>query len=629
MKLNWSFQKQLVFGFTLLSILSMGICGGVSYYFASHMVRDLTIRDLTNQIKSIGATIEVTTQEGIVLQNNVMDYWSKIVIPKVKFETEGVQGGHQLVDQIARETGDEATIFKKTEKGLMRVSTSLKDNKGERLVGTFLDEKSAAYQALSQQKRYVGRAKIFDLPFFTAYEPILKNSELIGALFIGHHDISEKQIKDYLKSQKLLETGYFYVLDGNGTFLTHPSKEGENVLKSTDLDGRFIFKDIIEKQSGMIEYRWLNAETKQPQNKIAIFHYFPELGWYVAASLNLSEAEASVYTLRLILLSIVTMVTLMMILITVLFGKKVSNQLTEVSNTLSNSSKLAGQGSSELSQASKSLAEASLEQAASLQETVSSMEEISAMVNRNLGGTEQTESQSITMTRDAQTGKVTLESLIDIVQKSVKINDEIGTEIKNSYQEIQGIIQVIAGISEKTKVINDIVFQTKLLSFNASVEAARAGEQGKGFAVVAEEVGRLAAMSGQAALEINKSLEESRSKVESIIAKAQSKNEGLIAQASKEMLVGAKVSQDCASVFERLLEQISKVNMAISEIALASKEQSQGIQEINKAMAQLDTVTQQNTVTAQNVQELSSSLEKNADEMDQAVSKLSSFVNSA
>ena len=84
---------------------------------------------------------------------------------------------------------------------------------------------------------------------------------------------------------------------------------------------------------------------------------------------------------------------------------------------------------------------------------------------------------------------------------------------KHYWLEILGYIK---SIEEKTKVINDIVFQTKLLSFNASVEAARAGEQGKGFAVVAEEVGNLATMSGTSAEEISKLLESSISHIESI-----------------------------------------------------------------------------------------------------------------
>jgi methyl-accepting chemotaxis protein len=82
-----------------------------------------------------------------------------------------------------------------------------------------------------------------------------------------------------------------------------------------------------------------------------------------------------------------------------------------------------------------------------------------------------------------------MERLVSTVQEVGHGNEKVRQDIIQNYDEIAGISKVIATIEERTKVINDIVFQTKLLSFNASVEAARAGEHGKGFAVVAEEVG--------------------------------------------------------------------------------------------------------------------------------------------
>jgi methyl-accepting chemotaxis protein len=93
-------------------------------------------------------------------------------------------------------------------------------------------------------------------------------------------------------------------------------------------------------------------------------------------------------------------------------------------------------------------------------------------------------------------------------------NQEFFEEINASNEELRIIINIISDISEKTKVINDIVFQTRLLSFNASVEAARAGEHGKGFAVVAEEIGKLASVSGNSAKEINDILGHATTQVE-------------------------------------------------------------------------------------------------------------------
>ena len=158
-------------------------------------------------------------------------------------------------------------MFANTPQGFMRVSTSLKNKDGTRLLGTVLPANAPQTTALLAGKRYVGRAKVLGEPFLTVYDPILKDGKVIGAFYIGQKDQSENSIKEYLKKQNLLQTGYFYVLDSDAKFVLHPTKEGENSLALKDLDGRLIFKDMIEMKSVQIEYHWLNAETNQPQKK--------------------------------------------------------------------------------------------------------------------------------------------------------------------------------------------------------------------------------------------------------------------------------------------------------------------------------------------------------------------------
>src|SRR6202007_2185187 len=107
-------------------------------------------------------------------------------------------------------------------------------------------------------------------------------------------------------------------------------------------------------------------------------------------------------------------------------------------------------------------------------------------------------------------------------------NDHVMDQIKQSNEKVADIVKVISEIGNKTKVINDIVFQTKLLSFNASVEAARAGEHGRGFAGVCRGVGNLAEMSGKSAKEISSLLEESVSRVETMVAETRQTVAGLM-----------------------------------------------------------------------------------------------------
>jgi methyl-accepting chemotaxis protein len=171
-------------------------------------------------------------------------------------------------------------------------------------------------------------------------------------------------------------------------------------------------------------------------------------------------------------------------------------------------------------------------------------------------------------------------------------------QVNESNRQISEITKVIAEIGNKTKVINDIVFQTKLLSFNASVEAARAGEHGKGFAVVAEEVGNLAQMSGTAAKEISEMLDSSIRKVESIVNDTKENVERLVRVGKDKVDAGRRVAEECSHVLDEIVGNVTDVSQMSSDIASASKDQAQGVREISKAMAQLDTVTQSNALAA-------------------------------
>ena len=195
-------------------------------------------------------------------------------------------------------------------------------------------------------------------------------------------------------------------------------------------------------------------------------------------------------------------------------------------------------------------------------------------------------------------------------------------QINESNKEMEDIVKVITEIGTKTKVINDIVFQTKLLSFNASVEAARAGEQGKGFAVVAEEVGNLAAMSGAAAIEISSMLDSSIQKVEGIVKNSKEKIGRLITDGKKNVEIGTTVANNCGTVLNDIVLSVASVSKMVKEISSASQEQAQGVHEITKAVAQLDQVTQQNTANSAESSRAAGDLSNQAEMLSSLVQEL-------
>lgn len=252
------------------------------------------------------------------------------------------------------------------------------------------------------------------------------------------------------------------------------------------------------------------------------------------------------------------------------------------------------------------------EQAAGAQEIMSTLDEMLAMASKN---TEQT-SLSAQRAKDCRQGAFNGQKSVGDVSKAIdeisKDNINVMEQIKESNRKISEISLIIEEISKKTNVINDIVFQTKLLSFNASLEAARAGDQGKGFAVVAEEVGNLAKMSGDASNEIRKMLSESITKVTVIVNESDSKVEKLIETSRSKVQNGLDRVNECNQIFGDVVRDITEVDRFIAEIASATKEQADGIDAISIALREIDTGTQEVAGVSQEAAAASEELSREA-----------------
>ncbi|MDR3607846.1 MAG: methyl-accepting chemotaxis protein [Oligoflexia bacterium] len=308
------------------------------------------------------------------------------------------------------------------------------------------------------------------------------------------------------------------------------------------------------------------------------------------------------------------------------FSEYLSKQLQQVADTLSENSESMTGTTRHVSEAGNMLSKSATEHAAALQETVSAIEQVSAMVQKNTENAKRSEQVSNASQETVLKGKRAVDSMVRSIEDIRNSNNDIMNQIEISNQQIADIVKVISEIGTKTKVINDIVFQTKLLSFNASVEAARAGEHGKGFAVVAEEVGNLAHMSGNAAKEISQMLEGSIRKVEGIVNETKGRVQSLVATGKEKVENGTNTAQQCGLAFDEIVKNVTLVNQLIAEIAGASREQAQGVQEINKAMNLMDQVTQTNAKSAQEVASGAASLQRQADSLRSRARQLQQLV---
>ncbi|MDR6599160.1 methyl-accepting chemotaxis protein-2 (aspartate sensor receptor) [Achromobacter deleyi] len=233
-------------------------------------------------------------------------------------------------------------------------------------------------------------------------------------------------------------------------------------------------------------------------------------------------------------------------------------------------------GSREISAGNTDLSSRTEQQAASLEETAASMEQLASTVKQNADNARQANQLAASASDVAERG---------------------GSAVSEVVSTMQGISASSRKISEIVSVIDGIAFQTNILALNAAVEAARAGEQGKGFAVVAGEVRSLAQRSAQAAKEIKGLIEDSVTKVGA----------------------GSQQVERAGATMQEIVASVKRVTDIMGEISAASDEQSTGIDQVNRAVSQMDEVTQQNAALVEEAAAAAGSLQEQAERLAQAV----------
>jgi len=309
------------------------------------------------------------------------------------------------------------------------------------------------------------------------------------------------------------------------------------------------------------------------------------------------------------------------------FSNNIVKTISKILVDLNKNAEQLTRASAQIASSSVELSQSAVGQANSLESTSASIEEMSSMVSKNSENAQSTANTSNASHQKAVEGKLVVEKMIHSMNQINTSNNAIMIQVDNSNEQFSGIVKVIEKIGSKTKVINDIVFQTKLLSFNASIEAARAGEHGKGFAVVAEEIGKLAQMSGSEAKEINTLLAESVQKVNEIVDETRQKVKALIDEGKNIVGEGAKVANQCGEVLENIVFNVSSVSTMAAEISTASLEQSRGVQEITNAMTKLDQVTQTNAAGSKNCADAAEELSNQAVVLKSVVAQLAQTIH--
>jgi methyl-accepting chemotaxis protein len=570
-RMKLTLRTKLVFGGLALLIVPLLALEVFTVQWASRAVDNIE-RDQLAVLKQVVAdqvNIMLDTQKGLLRNASTHD---PVIHETVKtlVETGAVNIAQFNLDKNTTVFHDKNTyelFFMTDDKGIVIADTSEGKYRGTDLSGEEYFKKALEGEPV------IGKVKASDKGGYVIVAGPLRSADkgigTIGAIVSGWKlNALNKRIGEL----KLGKTGFAFLVDNKGMIIVHPEKELMMKTNINELKGmEAVASRMIASEEGIQECPYKGDE------KIVAFAPIQAAQWGVGLVISKKELMGPIRNMRnIIMLAGIIVIAVAATIILWTVQRSISNPINHIVENLNEGAEQLSSASSEISSASQMLAEGASEQAASIQESSSSLEEISSRTKKNADNATQAD-------------------------RLMKESNEVVLKANRSMGELSSAMEEISKTGEETakiiKTIDEIAFQTNLLALNAAVEAARAGEVGAGFAVVAGEVRNLAMRAAEAARNTSH----------------------LIDGTVKRIRQGSDLVVKTNEAFSEVAKGTHKVGELVSEIAISSREQAQGLEQVNKAVDEMDKIAQRNAANAEESASTSEELSAQAVQMKDIV----------
>ncbi len=404
---------------------------------------------------------------------------------------------------------------------------------------------------------------------------------------------AQRNAKEAVKAMRYEKDDYFWINDMEPRMVMHPFKpdlDGKDLAGFKDPNGKALFVEFVNtvKHSGegFVDYYWPKPGLSKPVPKISFVKGFPEWGWIIGSGIYIHDVTAEINNLLYSILAFVAMIGACTLVLAYFIARSIAKPINDSIVKLDQGAGFVASASSQVSESSQSLAEGATEHAACLEQTSSAIEEMASMTKQNADNSQQAN---------------------EMMHQTIEVANEAELAMKDLTTSMNEISQASDETAKIIKTIDEIAFQTNLLALNAAVEAARAGEAGAGFAVVADEVRNLAMRAADAARTTASLIEGTVNKIKN----------------------GSELVSKTNESFGRLATGAKKIGDLINEVTMASREQAQGIEQINGAVLEMDRVIQKNAAIAQESASSSQEMASQAKEMRESVADLTILIHGA